>query len=258
MSLPRASVRSWLVQVGGPRSVVEAQPCGQLAQGSTGSGRSRTRAGGSPLQGECIADRDAAMASREPLRLPARERLRPDRPKLQRTERRQDVLVQKLPVVHPRLRRELGCVRLRPGADHVLGERESAHFHLGQRPELLPPTEFSTERDRIPLPVERLGIDAALPAASEPATGPLRSSGPGARSPCHYSLAPLRCLQGCHHLPMLIRARVHRPKSPAAPLHSKPPPRLPAPNPLNYYVGGGVACRWRACRKPRCGGALRG
>jgi hypothetical protein len=120
-------------------------------------------------EGQCIADRDAAMGRGEALRLPARDRLRPDRPKFQRTERRQDVLVQELPVVHPRLRRKLGCIRLTPGADHVLGERESAHVHLGERPQLLPPPELGTERDGVPLPVERLGsMPASLPPANPP------------------------------------------------------------------------------------------
>ena len=120
-------------------------------------------------QGERVADRNTAVTGGEQLRLRARDRLRPDCPELERAERRQDVLVQELPVVHPRLRRKLGCVRLTPGADHVPGERDSAHVHLGQRPELLPAPKLGTERDRVPLPVEHVRSTAAtLPPPNPP------------------------------------------------------------------------------------------
>ena len=148
--------------------------------------------------------------------------------------------------MHPRVRRKLGCVRLTPGADHVLGERQSAHVHLAQRPELLPATELGTERGGVPLPVERLGsMTAPLPPANPP---PHRSVLQDvARSPCRYSLAPLRCLQGCHRLPMLTRARVHLPGEPRRTLHSKPPPR-PAPFPRDIRGGRvvGVASKQKA------------
>jgi len=124
-------------------------------------------------QGERVADRNTAVAGGEPLRLLARDRLRPDCAELQRAERRQYVLVQKLPVVHPCVWRELGRIRLTPRADHVIGERHPAHVQLGERPELLPPPELGTERDGVPLPIERLG---PTPASVSPANPPLHRS----------------------------------------------------------------------------------
>ena len=77
--------------------------------------------------------------------------------------------------MHPRLRRELGRIRLTPRADHVLAERDPTHVHRGQRPELLPTPELRTERHRITLPVERLGsITTSLSPADPPAHRPAR------------------------------------------------------------------------------------
>src|SRR5207249_1783246 len=73
-----------------------------------------------------------------------------------------------LPVLHPRLRRELGGIHLTPGADHVLADRDPTHVHRGERPELLPAPQLGSERHRVTLPVERLRSTTASLSPADP------------------------------------------------------------------------------------------
>jgi len=103
-----------------------------------------------------MANRGGPGAGGEPVGLPARNRLSPDRSQLQRTERRGDVMVVERGVVLARLRRECHAVRRRPGLGDELVQR------LASTVEGTKNTKFPPARH---LDVEPLGIALAAEAA---------------------------------------------------------------------------------------------
>lgn len=117
-----------------------------------------------------MSDRDPSVARSEPVGLPTRDRLRRDRPELERAELRQHVLVEQLLVVQQRLQCQMRGVRSGLGRVDVIDERDPPTIDRDDRPHLLPPPDLRSERDRIALSVKRLrSVAIALPPAHSPA-----------------------------------------------------------------------------------------
>jgi hypothetical protein len=103
-----------------PRSADEAHRVGGDALGFDGALEDRAE------QVERLTDRGGSGAGGEPVGLPARDRLGPDRAELERAEGRRDVMVVERRVVLARLGRERDAVRRRPRLGDELVERLAA------------------------------------------------------------------------------------------------------------------------------------
>ena len=115
-----------------------------------------------------MADRYRAGALRQPVGLPACDRLGVERAQRQSTQERAQVTVIEGDVVAAGLHRELSGVGRRPRSGHVLIERLAAGVEEMKRAELLAAADLGVPLLRVPARVERAGAVAAAFAPAHP------------------------------------------------------------------------------------------
>ena len=122
-----------------------------------------------PEQLERVTHRYRPRALRQPVGLPASDRLGVDRAQRQGTQKRAQVMVVEGDVVAAGLDRELAGVGRRPRPGHVPVERLAAGVEQVQRAELLAAADLGVPLLRVPAGVERAG---PVPSAFAPPDAP--------------------------------------------------------------------------------------